>query len=176
MARRARNIEFLESLREMSGLDTDSAFAKACGKHQPAIANALAGRPVPGKRFLLSGVEHLFGWGISPIMEIEPLPGNLNTLPKDSGIYVIYGSGAEVLYIGQASNFRTEVRQTLNRPIPVGLRIGPALRRSRPAIRTIATHLSLYAVASERVRHNLEALLLRVFINHTHNTNIGRFR
>lgn len=153
--RRAKNIEFMETLKEISGIDTFKEFSTACGKHQSAVANALAGRPVPGKKFLQTSAEHLYSWGISPIMEIEPIPGNLNEISTDPGIYVIYGSGAEVIYIGQASNFRAEIRQTLARPIPVGIRLGPSLKKVKPSIKTIATHLSLYMVASERVRHNL---------------------
>ena len=39
----------------------------------------------------------------------------------------------------------------------------------------LATYLSLYEIESRRLRHNVEALLLRVFINQTHNSNIGHF-
>ena len=99
----------------------------------------------------------------------------MRDVPTDAGIYVIYDSAGSVLYVGKATNLRAEVRQTLRRQIPVGVRLGPHLRKTRPLIRDLAARLSLFAVPSSRVRHNLEALLLRVFVNQTHNTNIGTF-
>ena len=39
----------------------------------------------------------------------------------------------------------------------------------------LAMYLSLYEIESRRLRHNVEALLIRVFINQTHNSNIGHF-
>jgi hypothetical protein len=89
---------------------------------------------------------------------------------------VLYDSGAQVLYIGKATSLRSEVRQTLGRAVPVGLRIGPTLKKKRPKIKDLATHLSLYQIDSPRLRHNTEVMLLRVFANQTHNTNIGNFK
>ena len=82
---------------------------------------------------------------------------------------------ANVLYVGKASNFRNEVWQTLARPIPVGMRFGPKMNRKRPQIWELTTYLSLYEIESRRLRHNVEALLIRAFINQTHNSNIGHF-
>ena len=55
------------------------------------------------------------------------------------------------------------------------MRFGPKMNRKRPQIRELATYLSLYEIESRRLRHNVEALLIRVFINQTHNSNIGHF-
>jgi hypothetical protein len=109
-------------------------------------------------------------------MEIERVPENLNSLPDTSGLYILYDSAGNVLYVGKATNFRTEVRQTLGRRIPVGLRFGSKLNKERPYLRDVAKRLSLYGVESERVRHNLEVMFLRAIANQTHNSNIGRFK
>ena len=74
------------------------------------------------------------------------------------------------------SGDRAEVRQALGRKIPVGIRVGPRLQVKKPKMRDLAHRLSLYEVASPRVRHNVEALLLRVFANQTHNSNKGNFK
>lgn len=176
MPRNARNVEYLTTLRELSGIQKVSSFSKACGKANPNMVNYLAGNPIPGKNVLRSCTENLFGWGVVPLMEVQPVPDNLNTLPADPGIYIIYDSGAQVLYVGKATNFRSEVRQTLGRSIPVGLRFGPNLKKRQPKMRDLASHLSLYAIPSARLRHNVEVLLLRVFANQTHNSNIGNFK
>lgn len=176
MARQKKNVEFLNTLKELSGLAKVSKFAKACGKHTPNMTNCLNGKPVPQKRFLQSCLSHLHEWGVVPLMEVQRIPSNLNSLPALPGVYVIYDSGAQVLYVGKATSFRAEVRQTLGRQIPVGVRLGPTLKKDRPQLQDLATHVSLYQIDSPRVRHNIEVLLLRVFANQTHNSNIGTFR
>ncbi len=140
------------------------------------MVNYLSGRLTPGKSFLKSCLTNLSSWDMQPLMEVEPIPGNLNSLPRGPGVYIIYDSGAQVLYVGKATNFRSEVRQTLSRKIPVSLRFGPSLKKKNPEIRDLATHLSLYRVSSAKSRHNIEVLLLRVFANQTHNSNVGKFK
>ena len=176
MARQSKNVEFLNTLKELSGFEKVSQFAKACGKHTANMVNYLQGKPVPQKRFLVGCLSHLHEWGVVPLMEVVPVPDNLNSLPTVPGIYILYDSGAQVLYIGKATSFRAEVRQTLGRQIPVGIRIGPKLKKVKPKQQDLATHLSLYQIDSPRVRHNIEVLLLRVFANQTHNSNVGTFR
>lgn len=176
MPRKSGNVEFLKKLHEISGIKKVSAFSKACGKATSNMTARLRGRHLPGNMFLRSCTENLFGWSVVPVMEVQPIPRNLNTLPRRPGVYVIYDSGANVLYVGKATNFRTEVRQALGRRIPVGLRFGPQFKKLNPKMRELATHLSLYAVPSARLRHNMEVLLLRVFANQTQNSNVGRFK
>ncbi len=93
----------------------------------------LSGQFQPGKKVLISCLNNLFKprfeWSVQPLMEIEPIPENTNDLPTTSGLYILYDSAGSVLYVGQALNFRREVKQTLSRQIPVGLRFGPNLRR-----------------------------------------------
>ncbi len=172
MARKSQTVEFLNGLYILSEAASEAAFAKACGKHASNMHNYLRGKPAPGRRFLVSCMEHLFGWSVAPVLEIAPVP-TLSTLSDQAGVYVIYDSGAQVLYIGKATNLRAEVRQTFGRRIPLGLRLGPKLKKVRPKISTLAKYISLYEIPSPWVRHNFEALLLRVFANQTHNSNIG---
>ena len=119
--------------------------------------------------------SELFGAGIQREREVEPILDNASDLPTFGGLYVLYDSAGNVLYIGKAKNFRQEVWQTLNRKIPIGVRLGPSMRKSRPKILDLAYYLSLYQIENANLRHNIEALLIRVFINQTHNSNIGNF-
>ena len=174
MARQKLGVEVMNLLKDFSGL-ADGRFAQACGKTHANMSGYLSGALVPGKRVIKSAVEHLYEWNVRPLMEIEPVPANLNTLPTEAGIYVFYDSGGNVVYIGKATNFRAEVRQTLGRKIPVAIRIGPTLEKERPKMKDLVEMMSLYRISSSRLRHNLESLLLRIFANQTHNSNIGKF-
>lgn len=176
MRSQVKNVEFLNTLKELSGHTTVSSFAKACGKQTSNMSNYLSGKLTPQAQFLRSCLTYLNEWAVIPKFEIEQIPSNLNLLPMDAGVYVIYDSGVQVLYIGKAASFRAEVRQTLGRNIPVGLRIGPSLKKKNPKIRDLARYLSLYKIESPRLRHNMEIMLLRVFANQTHNSNIGNFK
>jgi hypothetical protein len=124
---------------------------------------------------LASCVRNVFEWAVQPLMEIQPIP-NLNDLPKTSGLYVLYDSAGNILYIGKATNFRAEVRQTLGRRLPETLRFGPKLSKRKPYLRDVAFRLSLYEILSARLRHNIEAMFLRAVANQTHNTNIGKVK
>lgn len=121
-------------------------------------------------------VSNLFTQEVRPLWEIELVPTRQNRLPKSSGVYVLYDSGANVLYVGKAKDFRAEVWQTLDRKIPVGMRFGPGMANTRPTLRDLAAYVSLYEIDNAALRHNVEALLIRVFINQTHNRNIGKFK
>jgi hypothetical protein len=166
---------FLVSLKTISGHKKDADFAKACKKTHANISAYLKGKKSPGKKVLKSCLENIYGWEVKSLMELEPLPNKLSSLPEDPGIYIIYDSGGQALYLGKATNLRSELQQTLRRPIPVGLRFGSKLRKTRPKIKELTKYISLYAIPSKKIRHNFEVLLLRVFANQTHNSNIGNF-
>ena len=121
-------------------------------------------------------VSTLFTQEVRPLWEIRPAPERQNSLPRSGGVYVLYDSGANVLYVGQATSFRVEVWNALGRRIPVGMRLGPDMNRVRPNFRQSAAYVSLYEIENADLRHNVEALLIRVFINQTHNRNIGKFK
>jgi hypothetical protein len=169
-----KNVEFLRILHELSGLK-QREFSRKTETAQPDMSSYLSSKKVPGVKVLQRCVRSLAEWDVAPRMEVEPIPHRLSELPQEGGVYILYDSAGNVLYIGKATNFRAEVQQTLSRTIPVPIRFGPDLAKTSPHLKKIATHISLYAVPSPRLRHNLEALLLRVFPNQTHNTNIGHF-
>jgi hypothetical protein len=171
VARRSKNHEFLHTPFELSGAPNPSQFAKLCGKHPAQIIARLKGDTVTAK-FLKSCLQHLYGWDVKAIMEIAAFP-DYKDIPESAGVYVLYDSGGNVLYVGKATNLRGEVRQTCSREIPVGIRLGPKLKKLKPKINDLAVYLSLYEIQSSRVRHNFESTLLRIIANQTHNTNIG---
>jgi hypothetical protein len=129
MHRKPIGVEFIKLLRSFTD-GTDAEFAKACGKKPANMSTYLSGSSIPGKRVLKSAVEHLYEWSVQPIMEVQDIPIKLNTLPKDKGIYVFYDSSGNVIYIGKATNFRAEINQTLNKKIPVAIRVGPKLKKA----------------------------------------------
>jgi hypothetical protein len=171
--RQSKEVEFLRTLRGLMDLSIVQ-FAKACGKKTANMSVYLAGKQQPGKKVLQSAVQHLFEWAVTPLLEIEPMPKNPNDLPTTSGLYIMYDSGGSILYVGKATNFRAEVRQTLNRRLPEPLRFGPDLKKQRPFLRDVVARVSLYEIISARLRHNIEVMFLRAIINQTHNSNIGK--
>ncbi len=174
--RKPRNVEFLNTLMSVRGYTGVSEFAKACGKKTSNMSRYLRGTLEPGESVLRTSVSHLAEWEVASSMELEKLPKNLNSLPADPGIYVLFDSGGHVLYLGKAANLRTELRQTLGRLAPVSIRFAPHLKKKhRPKLKELTTHMSFYSVRSSRLRHNLEALLLRIVANQTHNQNFGKF-
>lgn len=175
MPRKTKNVEFMNTLFSISRHSKVSTFAKACGKQTSNMTRYLSGDLEPGDKVVQSSVEHLFGWSVTPLMEMHSMP-DLRSLPTDAGVYVIYDSSGQVLYVGKATNFRAEVAQTMKRHIPVGLRFGPYMKKSKSKIAKLAAYLSLYEIPSSRSRHNFEALLLRIVSNQTFNSNIGKFK
>jgi len=175
--RKHKNVDFLNTLRSVCGYEGVADFAKACGKKTTNMNRYLKGTLRPGESVLRTSVTHLGEWAVAPKLELEGLPDNLNTLPTEPGIYVLFDSGGQVLYLGKAANLRAEVRQTLNRSVSISIRFSPHLKKKHhPKIKTLTSHISVYVVPSSRLRHNLEALLLRTMANQTHNQNFGKFK
>ncbi|MDO8637553.1 MAG: hypothetical protein Q7R34_15200 [Dehalococcoidia bacterium] len=135
--RKKKNVEFLNILRDLTDYDTIGAFADSCGQKQGNMHNYLKGKLVPQKRVLLSCLKNLMAARLSPVCEICIIPNAQSEIPESAGIYVIFDSAGNALYIGKAKNFRTEVWQTLNREVPVSLRMGPKLQKVRPKIREL---------------------------------------
>jgi hypothetical protein len=170
------SVEFFRKLYVLSGFKTQAEFAHACGRAQQDVASYLSGFKVPGEKVLRSTIRHLYEWDVQPLLEVVPVPKKPKEIPMSPGVYVIFDSAARVLYVGKATSFRAELRQTLGRSIPVAVRIGPSLAKRKPLLREMASYISLYEVRSPRGRHNLEALLLRIFANQTHNSSVGHFQ
>jgi len=172
--RKPTPVEFLNLLQSLTGL-TNTAFAKACGKQPANMSAYLSGNKVLGKAVLRSSVRKLFEWRIHPVLELSRLP-KAKDIPIKGGVYVLYDSAGNVLYIGKATNLRAEVAQTLRRKTISAVRFAPNLTREHPTYRRLARRISLYRIASARLRHNIEALLLRCFPNQSHNSRIGAFK
>jgi len=174
--RRSKYGEFLHTLSEVVELD-GAPFAKAIGKKHTNVSQYLSGSKKVGPRTLRSAVYHLGEWEVKPILEVQPKPANLAGIPQTPGIYALYDSSASILYVGQATRLRTEISQTLNRKTNFPVRAGPQLtKKHHPKFKDITARISAYEVASPRLRHNLEALLLRIFPNQSHNNKLGKFR
>jgi Nuclease subunit of the excinuclease complex len=176
MGRRSKYREFLHTLQEILDLK-GAALAKSLGKQPTNLSQHLSGAKKVGRGTLRSGLYHLGEWRVKAFQEVQPIPVSLTALPKTPGVYALFDSAGAVLYAGQASNLQTEIRQTLNRSTNFPVRLGPQLsKKARPRFKTLATFLSVYEVPSHRLRHNLEALLLRTFPNQSHNNKLGKFR
>ncbi len=168
--------EFLNTLQEVTGLTT-AQLAKACGKKPTNLGQYLSGAKAPGKAAVVGAIRQLSEWRVTPLQEVRRLPESWTSLPEGSGIYSLYDSGGNVLYVGQALNLRAEIKQTLGRNANFPVRLGPQLsKKAHPKYRDLASFYSAYVVPSARLRHNLEALLLRTFPNQSHNNKLGRFR
>lgn len=178
MGRKSRYQEFLITLSQVTELE-GAAFAKACGKQTTNMSQYVKGTKQPGLNTLKSALTHLRDhWPVKPLLEAEPIPKPLSSvLPQDPGIYALYSSSGDVLYVGQARKLRTEVHQTLNRKVNFAVRRGPTItKKARPKYKELAVLMSAYVVDSPRLRHNLEAILLRVFLNSAHNNKMGTFK
>jgi hypothetical protein len=175
--RKPKYQEFLLTLREATGL-SGVMFAQACGKKPANWGQYLAGRRHPGLGTIKAAIHSLRdSWPVYMVMELEPIPGSLAKLRERPGIYAFYGSSGEVLYVGQATNLRVEVNQALNRRVNSVVRLGPKIsKKAHPKYRPMAALISAYEVPAARLRHNLEALLLRMFPNELHNNKMGNFR
>lgn len=154
-----------------------SELAKAAGKKQSNITDYLSGKKPPQKRALRSIIDHLSEWKVIPQFEVRKIDGLQSKISTEPGIYALYDSAGNTLYVGQATNLSLEVNQTLQRLANFAIRTGPNLsKKNKPTYKSIATHISIYIVSSARLRHNLEALLLRTFPNQSHNNKLGNFK
>jgi len=175
--RKPKYQEFLLTLRDLTGL-TGAAFAKACGKQATNMSSYLIGSKSVTQSTARSAITHLRdSWPVETVLEVQPIPKPLTGLTTRPGVYALYGSAGDVLYVGQATNLRTEVAQTLNRQVNFTLRRGPNIsKKAHPKYKDVAVRLSAYIVEPAKLRHNLEALLLRVYLNEAHNNKMGSFR
>src|SRR3954464_321025 len=176
MARRGKYHEFLHTLRDVIGVQ-GVAFAKAIGKEPSNVSQYLSGYKDVGPRTLKGAVYHLGEWSVNPVLEVRRKPDTLTGIPQTPGIYAFYDSSASIIYVGQATQLRAEITSALNRKTTFPIRSGPQLaKKHRPKYKDVTAFISAYEVPSPRLRHNLEALLLRVFPNQGHNNKLGKFR
>lgn len=175
--RKTKYREFLQTLKDMTGL-TGAAFAKACGKQATNMSSYLSGTKKVSQTTARSAIAHLRdSWPVEKVLEVQPIPRPLTGLTTKPGVYALYGSAGDVLYVGQAKNLRAEVSQTLNRKVNFALRRGPTIsKKAHPKYREVAVRMSAYVVEPPKLRHNLEALMLRIYLNEAHNNKMGSFR
>lgn len=175
--RQPKHVEFVRVLADLFGYDSRgdyARFAKRLGKSTSNIYSYYNGLKVPGKKVLISALRNAFEWEVAPIIEVAPI--DLRSLTNQPGVYCLYDSSGSIIYVGQATNLKQEVRQALHRKVNFPVRRGPNLsKKAHPKYREIATFMSAYEVPSPRMRHNLEALLLRTFPNQSHNNKMGNF-
>jgi hypothetical protein len=170
------NVELFRALATNLQLETGT-LAKRVGKKPTNVSAYISGSKTPGKKTLMTAWRHAFEWEVHPIVEVREIKDHKQNVPTVPGIYALYDSSVSILYVGQATNLRAELNQTLNRVCNFPVRQGPNLsKKARPKYRDLATHLSAYEVQSARLRHNLEALLLRLFPNQAHNNKVGNYR
>ena len=176
MPRRGKYREFLHTLGDIVDLH-GAALARAVGKEPSNVSQYLSGTKKVGKRTLCGAVYHLGEWQVRPLLELRPLPRPLTSIPQTPGIYSFYDSSASLIYVGQALQLRAEITSALNRATNFPIRRGPRLSlKAYPRYRDITQYISVYEVPSQRLRHNLEALLLRIFPNQSHNNKLGTFK
>jgi hypothetical protein len=170
-----RGVEFIRHLSTILD-EKGGRLAKRIGKSAANTSNYLSGTVTPGKRVLRSALRHAFEWDVMPVAEVAAVD-HAKSLPTTPGIYCLYDSSGSVIYVGQATNLKQEVGQALQRKMNFPVRHGPTLsKKAHPKYKVVATHLSAYEVPSPRMRHNLEALLLRTFPNQSHNNKMGNFK
>jgi transcriptional regulator with XRE-family HTH domain len=169
--------EFLLTLLEATGLSTPQ-LARACGKPPTNMGQYRLGSKQPGLDTIRGAISSLRdSWPVFDAVEVQTISQWKKKLPQRPGIYALYGSAGNVLYVGQATNLRAEVAQTLNRRANSVVRLGPVIRKKIcPKYGAMVAYITAYVVPAARLRHNLEALLLRVFLNQTHNNKMGNFK
>jgi hypothetical protein len=175
MPRLSKYAETLTVLRETIGADlTTQKFSHLVGQHPGNVSRYLNGQVVPKKGVISSMLKHYASQMVFlPLVEREPIPDNRGNIPVGGGIYCLYGSAFNLLYVGKATNFRLEIKQTLGRRLtrmPRGKKM-----TTMHNLKYLATHYSLYSVSSGHLRKRIEAFLLRVTNGSTYNTNVGHF-
>ena len=199
-------MKFLNKLQELLEIEDLGMFSCMCRKQQPNVTSYLNGNKKPGKDVLTDCLfnavisrifesrpdnstnlgkkadkirdevlKSLFDQEVIARQEVQPIPKKQSDFPEFGGVYILYDSAVNVLYIGKATNFRNEIWQTLNR-VKVGMRFGSDMKKFQRNIEDLAQYMSLYEISNKSLRHNIEALLIRVFINQTHNKNVGKFK
>ena len=101
---------------------------------------------------------------------------NVSFLPTGPGLYGLFDSAMRLVYLGKATNLRTEVKQTLGRGI--GGKIRPWTGARNLKYRQVSAFISAYEIrrGDPDFRHDIEAFGLRLFVNNTFNTNGASFK
>jgi hypothetical protein len=161
-------------LQELTGTNVKQ-FAALTGKKPSNVSDYLSGKKRVQKGALKSAIKHLTEWAVMEDVTMLSLD-NKNTVSTEPGIYFIYDSAGNCVYLGQAANLKTEVNLRLKaKTLRHGIWRDPKLKRTRYKIEEVAAFVTTFIIKSPRLRHNLEALFLRTVINQTQNAKLGRF-
>lgn len=167
--------QFLRVLQEVTGTN-NAQLSQMTGIKAPNLSAYLTGGKPTGKRAVATAIQHLSEWSVAEDVTMLPI-ANKNTISIRPGIYFIYDSAGNCVYLGQAKNLRTEVAQRLKtKPLRHGIWRDPLMKLTRYKIKEVAAYVTTFRVESSRLRHNLEALFLLTFINQTQNAKKGKFR
>jgi hypothetical protein len=175
--RRSRYAEFFKTWHDLSDL-TVRDFAERCGKQTSNMSSYLSGKVTPSRLATRHAIEHLgaFMWPVMILHEMQRIPRRQAELPTKGGLYVLFDSAGDVVYIGKAKSFRSEVWQALRKPTKQKMRLNHKMKKEPEVLKHISRYMSLYRIDSAATRANFEALLLRVIPHQTHNKNVGHFK
>jgi hypothetical protein len=173
--RKPKYREFLITLQEVTGTD-NKTLASRIGKRASNVSAYLSGKKKVSKRAIESAMSHFAdSWNVMPDKMMMPADQR-NTLTTQPGIYFVYDSAGNCVYLGKAANLKTEVCQRLRtKTLRHGIWRDAKLKRKRYKIEEVAAFVTTFVVRSPRTRHNLEALFLCAMINQTQNSNLGHF-
>lgn len=173
--RKSAHRELLSTLKEVMGLSVGE-LAAMTGKAESNISAYLTGNKEPGVAVIRSALRHLAEWSVAEDQIMLPV-ARRSELGQHPGIYFMYDSAGNCLYLGQATNLRTEVAARLStKKLRHGIWRDPTLKLIQYKLHDVTTFVSAYRVDSPRLRHNLEALFLRTVINQTQNAKLGVFK
>lgn len=166
--RKHKNVEFFNMLKTLSGHPNIAKFSAACGRpdQQANFSQYLSGAKIPKDKVLGECLRSLFGWQVTAHQEIQRLPKPLSRLSNEPGVYALYDTNFHLIYVGQAERLRDEINQTLNRKVP-----GLVDRK----IKDRAFYCSVYEIHNAKVRHNIEALIIRLVGHQTYNSDVESF-
>lgn len=173
--RKPRYQEFLLTLQEVTCTNVVQ-FAALLGKQSSNVSDYLTGKKPVGKAAAKSAIRHLSEWSVVEDVTMLPIAKRA-AVCAHPGIYFIYDSAGNCVYIGQASNLRTEVGARLTtKRMRHGIWRDPTLKLTRYRILEVAAFVTTFRVDSPRLRHNLEALFLLTVMNQTQNAKKGKFK
>lgn len=173
--RKPKNQEFLLTLQQVTST-TNKEFAKLIGKKESNTSDYLRGAKAVGLGVLRSAIRHISEWRIVEDVTMLPIAQRASVC-SHPGVYFIYDSAGNCVYIGQASNLKTEVSARLStKRLRHGIWRDPTLKLTKYRIIDVAAYVTTFRVDSPRLRHNLEALFLVTVINQTQNRKKGKFR
>jgi len=166
--------EFLHTLQDVTGTSIGE-LATLIGKKQANVSAYLNGTKAVKKGAMQSALRHLAEWNV--IRDVTMLPiANKASICSHPGIYFIYDSAGNCVYLGQAANLKTEVGARLGtKKMRHGIWLDQQMKKTRYSINKVAAYVTTFRVDSSRLRNNLESLFTITVINQTQNSHVEKF-